>query len=145
MPVRSTSVLAATAFLALALSPARAASALDDLVQPVDDATACFTRVYDAAHLRAHPKQKITAMTVWLRYDKEPDVTVGTVNLGIALGQRGDPAAVLRARKLRLDGGRQPRRQRPTGRQSLQEERRRVLQHVRASGRFRYGQRRGGR
>jgi hypothetical protein len=84
------SMSAGIMLLALALSPARAATPLDDLVAPADGKTACFTRVYDAAHLKAHPKQKTTSMTVWLRYDKAPDAPDGTVNLGMALGQRGD-------------------------------------------------------
>ena len=42
---------------------------LDDLIKPELNSSACFTRVYDAAHLRAHPKQKTTAMTVWLKYE----------------------------------------------------------------------------
>jgi hypothetical protein len=90
MTARMKSVSAALVALALTAAPGRAATPLDDLVQPVDDKTACFTRVYDAAHLKAHPKQKTTSMTVWLRYDKAPDATDGTVNLGMALGRRGD-------------------------------------------------------
>lgn len=89
MSIRLTCV--AAALLALASSSAWAATPLDDLVPPVDGKTACFTRVYDAAHLKAHPKQKTTSMTVWLRYDKAPDAAEGSLTLGMALAQRGDP------------------------------------------------------
>src|SRR5665213_1047920 len=91
MIARLKSVSAALVVLALTAVAARAATPLDDLIQPVDDKTACFTRVYDASHLKAHPKQKTTSMTVWLRYDRPPDAPAGTVTLGMALGQRGDP------------------------------------------------------
>ena len=45
-------------------------SPVDDLVAPKPGNSACFTRVYDAAHLRKNPKQTTTAMAVWLSYDK---------------------------------------------------------------------------
>jgi len=64
------------------------ASPLDDLIAPKGGNSACFIRVYDADHLRKHPKQKITAITVWLRYG--PDLNGGP-DLGIAVRRRGDP------------------------------------------------------
>jgi hypothetical protein len=79
----------------LACSPARAANPLDDLIEPVNGKSACFIRLYDAAHLRAHPRQKTTAMTVWMKY--EPIVGgVPGIALGVSLAimQRGDPAAL---------------------------------------------------
>ena len=73
----------------------RAATPLDDLIKPEVDASACFTRVYDAAHLRAHPRQKTTAMTVWLKYEPRPAARPA-IGLGVSLAitQRGDPAAL---------------------------------------------------
>ena len=74
-------------------TPAQAANPLDDLIKPVVDSSACFTRVYDAAHLKAHPRQKTTAMTVWLKY--RPPLSGGSgviLSLGLAITQRGDPA-----------------------------------------------------
>jgi len=85
----------AIALLVLASSAALAATPLDDLIKPEPDAAACFIRVYDAAHLRAHPKQKITAMTVQLRYGP-PGGGTPSVVLSVSLGivQRGDPDAL---------------------------------------------------
>ncbi len=78
----------------LALSPALAETPLDDLIKPELNSAACFTRVYDAAHLRAHPKQKITAMTVWMKYENLGAATpvVMALSIAIAAKQRGDPA-----------------------------------------------------
>jgi hypothetical protein len=86
--------LAAT-LLTLANSPSRAANPLDDLIEPVAGKSACFTRVYDVAHLKAHPKQKTTAMTVWLKYETVGDSNPATVlAMSLAIIQRGDPAAM---------------------------------------------------
>lgn len=53
------------------------ATPLDEMIEPEKDHSACFTRIYDAAHLRQHPKQKVTSMRVWLRYEQMPgDVEV---------------------------------------------------------------------
>jgi hypothetical protein len=76
-------------------SPAFAETPLDDLIKPELNSAACFTRVYDAAHLRAHPKQKTTAMTVWMKYENiggAPPVMALAISL--AVKQRGDPAAM---------------------------------------------------
>ena len=48
-------------------SPAFAETPLDDLIKPELNSAACFTRVYDVAHLQAHPKQKTTAITLWMK------------------------------------------------------------------------------
>jgi hypothetical protein len=74
---------------------ARAANPLDDLIEPADSKSACFTRVYDAEHLRRHPKQKTASITVWLSYEAAGGNVSGIV-LHVALGlvQRGDPKAL---------------------------------------------------
>ena len=79
------------ALVALASPQARAANPLDDLIEPVDGKSACFTRVYDAEHLRRHPRQKTVSMTVWLSYEPRGGTDPITV-LYVALGlvQRGD-------------------------------------------------------
>lgn len=67
-------------------------SPLDDLIAPKPGSSACFTRVYDAAHLRKNPKQTTTSMTVWLSYNKasgDPPV-LAPPDLGIAITRRGD-------------------------------------------------------
>jgi hypothetical protein len=71
----------------ISLARVQAASPLDDLIAPKGGNSACFSRVYDADHLRKNPRQKITAMTVWLGY--APDVKGGP-DLGIAISRRGD-------------------------------------------------------
>jgi hypothetical protein len=72
--------------------PAPGATPLDDLIKPVANTSACFSRVYDAAHLRQHPRQTTTAITVWLRYETmsggAPELAL---DLGIAISRRGDP------------------------------------------------------
>jgi hypothetical protein len=79
----------------LAVSPAFAETPLDDLIKPELNSSACVTRVYDAAHLRANPKQKTTAMTVWMKYENfggTPPVMM--LAIALAIKQRGDPAAM---------------------------------------------------
>jgi hypothetical protein len=66
------------------------ASSLDDLIAPKPAASACFTRVHDAGHLRQNPKQMTTLMTVWLSYGRasgNPPV-LNPPDFGI--GRRGD-------------------------------------------------------
>lgn len=47
---------------------------LAELVPPQPGARACYSRVYDAAHLAKHPKQKVTEMTFRLAYYRhDPD------------------------------------------------------------------------
>ncbi len=79
----------------LVLSPALAETPLDDLIKPELNSAACFTRVYDAAHLRAHPKQKTTAMTLWMKYENFGGAPpVMALAIALAIKQRGDPAAL---------------------------------------------------
>ena len=40
---------------------------LVDILAPEPGTKACYRRVYDEAHLAAHPRQKVTAMTFLLR------------------------------------------------------------------------------
>lgn len=73
-------LLAASAFAALVLSASAGPvepgkeGALATLVPPRDGARACYFRVYDAAHLAKHPRQKVTEMRFRLAYHvHEPD------------------------------------------------------------------------
>jgi hypothetical protein len=82
--------------VALASSEANAANPLDDLIEPVEGKSACFTRVYDAEHLRRHPQQKTVSMTVRLSYEPSGGTIPGTaLNVAVGLVQRGDAAALL--------------------------------------------------
>jgi hypothetical protein len=84
-------------FCAIALIAAGAASAayatpLDDLIKPEAGNSACFSRVYDADHLRQHPKQRTKAVAVRLKYDKpdQPDVGIA-LEVGLGITQKDDP------------------------------------------------------
>jgi hypothetical protein len=88
-------VFAVLAMSLLVLSPASAETPLDDLIKPELNSAACFTRVYDAAHLQAHPKQKTTAITVWMKYENFGGATpIMALTISLAIKQRGDPAAM---------------------------------------------------
>lgn len=68
------------------------ASPFDDLIAAKPGNSACFTRTYDADHLRKHPKQTTTSIAVWLAYDKafgNPPV-LAPPGLGISIGRRGE-------------------------------------------------------
>jgi hypothetical protein len=79
----------------LALFGAQAATPFDTLIAPIAGKAACFTRVYDAGHLRQHPKQKVTSMTVWLRYESvNSDKPVTVLALSLAVTERGNPDAL---------------------------------------------------
>ena len=66
------SVLTVASGLGIALTSATADDApyarLKALLPPGDEAQACYARTYDAAHLKKHPKQKVTDMVFFLRY-----------------------------------------------------------------------------
>ena len=86
---------AAVAGCIVLTAPAQAASPLDELIEPVAGKSACFARVYDAAHLQRNPKQKTTAITVWLKY-QQPDTPpepgkAPVLDMGLSVSQRGDP------------------------------------------------------
>lgn len=72
------------------------ATPLDDLIKPAAGNSACFTRVYDAAHLRKNPQQKITSMAVWLMYGmpNTPGAPLAGVDFGLAITRRDDPTPV---------------------------------------------------
>lgn len=74
---------------------AQGGTPLDVLVEPAAGRSACFRRVYDAAHLKKIPKQSVTEVAVWLRY--EPPLAGGTgitLGLGLAVLRRGEAAAL---------------------------------------------------
>jgi len=95
MIVRGTLAAALIVMMSIALArPAvSAGTPFDELLKPELNNAACFTRVYDAAHLRAHPKQQTTAMTVRLKY-----VAIGggvpALSVSLGMARRDDPAAL---------------------------------------------------
>jgi hypothetical protein len=89
------SSVCAISLLVLCSPRAQAGNPLDDLIEPKDGKGACFTRVYDAEHLRRHPKQKTVSMTVWLSYEpRGGGDPVVVLHDALALVQRGDAAAL---------------------------------------------------
>jgi len=92
MTLRAQTAVALGVAVAACTCPPARATPLDDLIAPEKDRSACFSRVYDAAHLRQHPRQKITAMRIWLRYEEMSGNAEGlALDLGISIVQRGDP------------------------------------------------------
>lgn len=89
----------------LAASPqAKAAGPLDGLIKPVDGSGACFARVYDAEHLRRHPRQKTVSMTVWLSYESIGGNVPGiALNLALGLLQRGHTAMLFSSGSCEFD------------------------------------------
>jgi len=88
------SVLASFGLLAgfCVAAAAQAANPLDDLIAPKAGNRACFTRAYDADHLRKNPKQAVTSMAVWFAYDKARTDPPGVIlGLGLAIRRKGDP------------------------------------------------------
>ena len=87
--------LAAALIVMLSVAVVSAGTPFDELLKPELNNAACFTRVYDAAHLRAHPKQQTTAMVVRLKYVATGGGVPGLA-LSVSLGmvRRGDPAAL---------------------------------------------------
>jgi len=83
--------LCLVAWLSLAPLQARAATPLDDLIEPAAGKSACFIRVYGADHLRRNPRQKTRSMTVWLKYQPAgPGVPGVALGLGLEISLRGD-------------------------------------------------------
>jgi hypothetical protein len=77
-------------------------AALAKLLPPDPGAKACYARTYDAAHLRAHPQQRISEMTFFLRvvgYDAGGGYTVRNPDrvgyqFAMAVKRRGDKQAL---------------------------------------------------
>ena len=65
-------IYATAGYLLLASSAAHAEGPddvkLKALLPPAPDAALCLTRTYDDAHLARHPKQKVTALILFIRY-----------------------------------------------------------------------------
>jgi hypothetical protein len=75
---------------ALGVATAQAASPLDDLIAPRAGTSACFTRAYDADHLRKNPKQTTISMAVRLSYDKEQGTPPALIlGLGLGISRKG--------------------------------------------------------
>lgn len=65
--VRAGGIAAAATVLVVGAGPASAAPLLDTFFTPGNGVVPCYARTYDAAHLAAHPRQRVTAF--FLRAD----------------------------------------------------------------------------
>lgn len=98
--VLATTTVAAPAF-GQPIEPGRE-GLLGALVSPVPGRSACYARRYDAAHLRKHPDQKVTALALRIAYRREAPDTANPA------GQRYydfTASVTLRGRKALLTSG----------------------------------------
>ena len=70
------------------------AEPLDDLLPHRAGASACFTRAYDEAHLRQHPRQKTTFIAAWMKYEKPQGAEGLALSFSLAIRRRGDRDAL---------------------------------------------------
>ena len=96
MPISRASLSSTLALLAglmlLAGVPPAAADPLTDLLPVKSGTSACFQRIYDAAHLKQHPRQAVTTILLSLRREtKFPDNVV----VRLRVETRGKPEAAL--------------------------------------------------
>ena len=72
------------------------AAELTDFVPAEDGAAACWQRVYDGAHLAAHPDQQVTAMTLSMTFEKYDAADTGmhyfAVDVALRDGRKGTTA-----------------------------------------------------
>ena len=76
------------------LSGKASASPLDELIERRAGASACFTRVYDDAHLRANPKQRTTFIAAWMKYETIPESKQLTLEFSFSVRRRGEVDAL---------------------------------------------------
>lgn len=76
-----------------ALSQAQAAP-LDDIVTRRAGASACFTRTFDDTFLRQHPRQKVTFIAAWMKYEKMKGSDGLALNFALAVRRRGERDAL---------------------------------------------------
>jgi hypothetical protein len=70
------------------------AAPLDDIIPRRAGSTACFTRTFDETHLRQHPRQKVTFMAAWMKYEKLKGTEGMALNVTLALRRRGEQDAL---------------------------------------------------
>jgi len=91
--VTSTRILVALAVAAVA-APALAMEAPDRgafaKILPAPGGALCFRRVYDTAHLRAHPRQKVQEMTLFLRTRASETKPAAIANFALGARRRTD-------------------------------------------------------
>jgi hypothetical protein len=89
------SVTAVAVCAAVILFSAKAQAApLDDLLAPKAGVGACFTRAYDDAHLRQHPRQNTTFIAAWMKYEKMQGGDELALGFSLALRRRGERDAL---------------------------------------------------
>lgn len=93
---------AAGSVLGAASAPAFAADNGDMIVRlmgkaPGSKTYACFSRVYDAAHLAAHPVQKATSMKVLVKMENDKETKQPTFNFVMGVTNRGSKTVMTTA------------------------------------------------
>src|SRR5689334_17381892 len=83
----------AAACLAALLGQAHAAP-LDDIIPRRAGSTACFTRTFDDTYLRQHPRQKVTFIATWMKYEKLKGTDSMALNATLAMRRRGERDAL---------------------------------------------------
>src|SRR5262245_10840682 len=81
------------AALLLGVPSAYAQQTINDLSEVLPkkkNESICYARTYDAAHLKAHPKQKITSVVLSIKFDGLPkEEKLDPYSFGIAVKMRG--------------------------------------------------------
>jgi len=85
--------IVAVCLVALSAAQARAAQ-LDEVIPRRAGATACFTRTFDDTHLRQHPRQKVTFLAAWMKYERVKDADGLVLNFSLAVRRRGESDAL---------------------------------------------------
>jgi hypothetical protein len=85
--------IVAVCLVAVPGSPSQAAP-IDDIIPRRAGASACFTRTFDDIFLRQHPRQKVTFIAAWMKYEKSKTADELTLNFSLAIRRRGERDAL---------------------------------------------------
>jgi hypothetical protein len=69
----------------------KGAQVLKAILAPIVGQKTCFSRTYDGAHLRQHPRQQVTAMIFELRYVHVTGADIERYEFGMSGRTRGRP------------------------------------------------------
>jgi hypothetical protein len=83
----------AVCLVALAIGQTQAAP-LDDIIPRRAGASACFTRTFDDTYLRQHPRQKVTFIAAWMKYEKPKTADELALGFSLAIRRRGERDAL---------------------------------------------------
>ena len=69
----------------------KGAQVLNGILAPTVGQKACFSRTYDGAHLRQHPRQQVMAMSFELRYVRTPSADIERYEFSMSVRTRARP------------------------------------------------------